>query len=207
MHVRAIKYSFAIYLCAGLPWIWISSAWKFAGRQNVWNLSMLITLNTHTHTRARARPRLLINVVVAFKSIVPYVSWCWPAIGCSYLVVTVCSHVSEERTASQSGSGGCWNNMEGGMCRICGKVWGDFGQLRKGRRVYGLYWATWFRVFQEPCFSRSAAVVSLKMEGVLSSETPVQTSATRREPPIKTITRTIPAVTTSKRVYVSNVLS
>jgi len=34
----------------------------------------LITLNTHTHTRARARPRLLINVVVAFKSIVPYVS-------------------------------------------------------------------------------------------------------------------------------------
>lgn len=112
----------------------------------------------------------------------PYVRWWWPTIGFSYLVVTVCSHVSEERTACQFGSGGCWSNLEGGMCRLCGKVWGDFGHLRKGKRVYGLYWATWFRVFQEPCFSRSAAVVSLKMEGVRSSETPVQTSATRREP-------------------------
>jgi len=113
---------------------------------------------------------------------VPCCSWWWSAIGFSYLVVTVCSHVSEERTASQCGSDGCWSNLEGGMCRLYGKVWGDFGQLQKGKRVYGLYWATWFRVFQEPCFPRSAAVVSLKMEGVHSTETPEQTSATRWEP-------------------------
>jgi len=183
MHVRATKYSFAIYLCAGLPWIWISTAWNFAGRQSVWNLSILITLSararTHTHTRARAR--VLINVLVAFRSIMPCVRW-WPDFGFSYLVVTVCPHVSEERTASKSGSGWCWSNLEGGMCQLCGKVVGDFDHLRKGKMVYGLYWATWFRVFQEPCFSRSATVVSLKMEGVRSPETPVQTSATRREP-------------------------
>ena len=210
MLVRATKYSFAIYLWTGLSWTWISSAWKFAGRQNVWNLSLIITLSTraytHTHTHARALSGILINVLDAFRSIVSCVSWWWPATGFSYLVVTVCSHVSEERTASQSGSGGCRSNLEGGMCRLCGKVWGDFGQLRKGKRVNGLYWTTWFRVFQELCFPRSAAVVSLKMEGVRSSETPEQTSATGREPK-KTITWAVPAVKTSKRVYVSDVLS
>ena len=77
-----------------------------------------------------------------------------------------------------------------GMCRLCGKVWGDFGQLelRQGQRVCDLYWVTWSRVFQEPYFWRSAAVESpeldsvlLKMDGVRSSETSVQTIATRWE--------------------------